>query len=1795
MIDNKHLYAKSKTRPSYAKKGEFLRYCATYIFVAVLALFTSVMAFSNTASAATNSTINFQSRILLANGSLVPDGNYHVEFKIYNDPSLGAQAQGTCSANCLWKETHTTGNLIRVVNGYVSVSLGDATSGTVFPATLPWDQNLYITMRVGGNGGAAVWDATEMTNATTGRMKMSATPYAFRAAVLMNAAGTAGFNADQLVQLGPGSPQAINSTTPAISVNQTGAGTLLDLRQAGTSKLTVDASGNTVVLGVADVRGASVSVGTATQAGSVILSDGSANTTTLQAASTASNLTFTLPGTLGVNGDCLTTNGAGVLNFSSACGAGGALSVNPTANLRKPADQTQTSVTNPAAVLTNDSDLKFNIGANETWSFRFVAFMNSGTVPDIKFAVTAPAGATCTSGVIDGEGAVAVGNLACGVSSGLIAGSGAEDVHEIMGTVVNGPTAGTVQLQWAQNTASAVVTVVRTGSYLTASRITGPTQTAQAFVQNGNSFGATGVIGTNDTQALSVLTNGVERLRVLSTGNVGIGVATPASLFSVGTASAFQVNTSGNISTTGTATIGGLSTMQGSVVASGAATATTATAAGTAGLNTTTITTSAAHPFVINDVIFINNAGQDYYTRVVAVPTATTMTVTPVISYDVSAPLTKYIVQNIGATPTDYTTQANRFYQGYFLGGVIVGAGSTTLSDGSLSRTAGDIQINPGAGGIVNVGGTINATSYTGDGSAITNINSSSITGSTITGINAANLATGTIADVRLSSNVDLLDATQTITGAKTFSSLLSGTSLNATVGINTGVGIGTQRIDAAGNLVNIGTVTSGLVNGQTISSAANFTGSLSAVGAITAASFTGDGSGLTNIGGASLTGLNASNISSGTLNDSRLSSNVALLSNTQTFTGVKTFGAGAVVTTGQTLTVNGDVFTDFTGSGLQITSGALNVVYGSTAGSSVQGNTSLTCPAGTGNLSGGGTAITLGAGGVCGAISTNNAVSFTTSVSSPLFTGTGAVSLASGAAADLTLDSASNVLVLSDATLRRTSAGTTTFELNDAANTTFAITNTNGVGVASLTVEGSVTATSFAGDGSGLTNIGGASLTNLNASNISSGTLNDLRLSSNVALLNTAQTFTALKTFSSGIVSSTSVSSPLHTGVGAVTLSSGGATTLTLDTGGAAAIDIGQVNASAVNIGKAGITTAIAGNTSLTTLDGAGLADCKSINSKLLYDATLKQFLCGNDRGSNIIRKTAAESVSSANTGATLQPDNHMFFNVGANETWFVVVSGSEAGANAGGMRAGMSVPAGSVNCTYNLGDNYNAASNTATSATCVNTTSAFIAAASWFTSDNFSYSGVFTTGATAGTATFQWAQNTASATNLTLPIDAYMTAYKLTGADLAEVYYTSDPGVSPGDVISISGNGVSQVKKSSVAYESNAIGIVSTRPGQVVGENDGTGHTVLVGLSGRVPVKVTSENGAIIPGDYLTASNTPGKAMKATRAGQIIGQALTGYSASEDGQLVAFIKNSYFDGKRADVQIVLDSVQLAGQQSAAVAANALAPTSSCIAAQTCAFLSIGSASAVADSSDNTSIAINKKSANGRLLVLQRDGKDVFTVGNDGGLVISASSTSALEIASAGQSIFRVDTVGKVVKIGDSGVATPVLFVLSSTDTKADPVGQNGASYYNNSAGKFRCYENGQWRNCLGTTSSEYSIVASPVDWSNVPILSTELGATDQNRAIVDMTIAKEFRVISTIQHAGNIDCRVQSSADGLLWADISLPTSVVSLSKIGLDKSDWLPINASSQKESTVRMMCTAPDNNQSVMLNSIKLQIR
>jgi len=78
--------------------------------------------------------------------------------------------------------------------------------------------------------------------------------------------------------------------------------------------------------------------------------------------------------------------------------------------------------------------------------------------------------------------------------------------------------------------------------------------------------------------------------------------------------------------------------------------------------------------------------------------------------------------------------------------------------------------------------------------------------------------------------------------------------------------------------------------------------------------------------------------------------------------------------------------------------------------------------------------------------------------------------------------------------------------------------------------------------------------------------------------------------------------------------------------------------------------------------------------------------------------------------------------------------------------------------------------------------------------------------------------------------------------------------------------------------------------------------------------------------------------------------------------------------------------------------------------------------------------------------------------------------STTAFQIqGSTGQILLVADTVNTRIYIGTpGGDSVGATLVLGAKTTAGDPAGTNGAIYYNASAGKFRCYENGSWQNCI-------------------------------------------------------------------------------------------------------------------------------
>ena len=117
--------------------------------------------------------------------------------------------------------------------------------------------------------------------------------------------------------------------------------------------------------------------------------------------------------------------------------------------------------------------------------------------------------------------------------------------------------------------------------------------------------------------------------------------------------------------------------------------------------------------------------------------------------------------------------------------------------------------------------------------------------------------------------------------------------------------------------------------------------------------------------------------------------------------------------------------------------------------------------------------------------------------------------------------------------------------------------------------------------------------------------------------------------------------------------------------------------------------------------------------------------------------------------------------------------------------------------------------------------------------------------------------------------------------GADVAERVQASER-VEAGDVIAIDPGQPDQFRKTRDARSSRVAGVVSTRPGVTLG-NSFDGDTErwsdgrpLLALAGRVPVKVTSENGPIQAGDSLTSSSTPGHAMRCADASQCVGSTI-------------------------------------------------------------------------------------------------------------------------------------------------------------------------------------------------------------------------------------------------------------------------------------------------------------------------------
>ncbi len=139
------------------------------------------------------------------------------------------------------------------------------------------------------------------------------------------------------------------------------------------------------------------------------------------------------------------------------------------------------------------------------------------------------------------------------------------------------------------------------------------------------------------------------------------------------------------------------------------------------------------------------------------------------------------------------------------------------------------------------------------------------------------------------------------------------------------------------------------------------------------------------------------------------------------------------------------------------------------------------------------------------------------------------------------------------------------------------------------------------------------------------------------------------------------------------------------------------------------------------------------------------------------------------------------------------------------------------------------------------------------------------------------------------------YGTAFQAGAADVAE--WASVSGLAePGTVLELDPEHPGAYRPSQGACSMFVGGVVSSRPGMVLGGTELTEGKALLALSGIVPVKVTNEGGPIQPGDLLVSSSTPGSAMRWASAEPcpcaLIGKAL-----------------EPFDGERGVISVLLTS----------------------------------------------------------------------------------------------------------------------------------------------------------------------------------------------------------------------------------------------------------------------------------------------
>jgi hypothetical protein len=602
--------------------------------------------------------------------------------------------------------------------------------------------------------------------------------------------------------------------------------------------------------------------------------------------------------------------------------------------------------------------------------------------------------------------------------------------------------------------------------------------------------------------------------------------------------------------------------------------------------------------------------------------------------------------------------------------------------------------------------------------------------------------------------------------------------------------------------------------------------------------------------GALSLSGLGASSISTGANNLTFTAGNFnttatginstaigATTASTGAFTTLSSTGATTLGNSSATVAIDSSDW-DITATGAMTGIGAI----------SMDGN--LTMSGATPTISGSNQAITLDSG-------TANLIQLGTS---DIFQ-VGA--LAAAANNNFICISASNQLASCNASGGFVSLAASAADTDTSANASIFVNDTGGGNLIQMQTSGT---NRFVVDGSGnVTAAGNVDLSHATAATVAT---------------TTAGSTLTVKSANNGSGASGTVDVTSGTGTtstGAVSVKSGNASagtagSVTVDTGtsssGTGTVNIGTSNAN-VSIGRAaaGATTTVNSLLSLSGtygVDGAGLTNCTASNQRMTYNSTTDLFGCATNASAlkSFIDSTSDVIVATAGTDYWDGTTPSITLNDSANSVLLqgVVVGDITATNKTFAMSIWVNTTGATPTCNSTTGTNFKVGSNLGV----LGNSSPFAIAFSLVNAPATT------------TAAYTVCSEASTGAGTVSRID--MQFQEVTTSDLAEVYPTNETDLMHGDILTSDPELMNGVKKATKANDSSLMGVITTKPAEIIGGADipSGSHTAVIGLAGRVPVKVTSLNGMPKVGDPITSSNISGIGAKQNQPGTIVGRVI-------------------------------------------------------------------------------------------------------------------------------------------------------------------------------------------------------------------------------------------------------------------------------------------------------------------------------